>query len=89
MYRKAEIKQKRTNSTRSRTNMIIDNSYSHVPLYGSLKSRTAMMPVPIVMANHEGVKLRTILRNLDLKLTGGFSKLGRGGCWVTEGLMLV
>jgi hypothetical protein len=52
MYRAAEIKQNRVNNTRSKTNMIIDNSYSHFPLYGSLNSRTAIMPVPMVMANH-------------------------------------
>jgi hypothetical protein len=51
-YRRAEIKQKRTNNTKSKTKKMIDNPYSHFPLYGSLKSRTAMTPVPIVIANH-------------------------------------
>jgi hypothetical protein len=52
MYRKAEIEEKIVNNATSRTNMTIDNRYIHVPLYGSLKSRFAIIPVPKVMANH-------------------------------------
>jgi hypothetical protein len=42
-----------------------------------------------IKGTYEGVKLRTILRNLDLKVAGeGFPELGCAGCWVTDGLIL-
>jgi hypothetical protein len=43
-----------------------------------------------IRETHDGVKLRTILRHLDLMLTGGgFSELGRCGCCVTVERLIV
>ena len=45
-----------------RPKKITDSQYSHRALKGILYRRSDTMPVPIVTANQDGEKLRTILR---------------------------
>jgi hypothetical protein len=46
-----------------RTKKIIDRSSSHLACHGRACNSTPQTPVPIVTANHDGVKLRTMCRH--------------------------
>ena len=57
------MKRKVTNSSMLRQKITTEIQYSQRPLYGRLCNRMDTIPVPMVTLNHDGVKLRTILRH--------------------------